>query len=146
MDFCAIAHGEAMKPANASIVRSCYWLGWWSLLANNGRQAGEQEGIQCGRRVLRCFSFHHGQEQVLDEASNIVITESTAKAFFEMKMLWAKLSGDNQYDLKVAGIWKIFRRTSVPVRFFYCPTNIGITQTRVRRNESNWGNYSFQVL
>ena len=58
----------------------------------------------------KCLSTRSLQvilQQVLDDAANIVITESTAKALFGNEDPMGKVVRvDNQHDLKVAGILK----------------------------------------
>ena len=144
--------GEAMKPANASIVRAAVtdW-GGDHLLATTEDKRMNKKGYNVGEEFLEMFQFPliaGNAEQVLDEASNIVITESTAKAFFGNEDAMGKIIRvDNQYDLKVAGILKdIPQNSSFQFDFLLPYKHWHNTNEWVRRNESNWGNYSFQVF
>ena len=102
---------EAMKPANSNIVHATVtdW-GGNHLLASTDDKRMNKRGFNVGEEFLEMFEFPliaGNAEQVLDEASNIVITESTAKAFFgEEDALGKIIRVDNQFDLKVAGILK----------------------------------------
>src|SRR5690606_30765466 len=54
---------------------------------------------------------------------------------------------DNQFDLKVAGILKdVPSNSSFQFDFLLPYKHWHSTSEWVRRNESNWGNYSFQVF
>jgi putative ABC transport system permease protein len=143
---------EAMKPANANIVHATVtdW-GGDHLLASTDDKRMNKRGFHVGEEFLEMFQFPliaGNAEQVLDDASNIVITESTAKAFFGDEDAMGKIIRvDNQHDLKVAGILKDIPANSsfqfdvlLPYKHWHN------TNEWVRRNESNWGNYSFQVF
>ncbi|MCG8309039.1 MAG: ABC transporter permease [Cytophagales bacterium] len=116
---------------------------------------GEKKLIMKGHYVseefLEMFEFpliYGDASVVLDDPSSIVITESTAKAFFgDTDPLNQVIRVDDKGELKVTGIlrdppknssfefdyllpWK-YRRQIIPW---------------VKDNEDNWGNYSFQVF
>lgn len=143
---------EAMKPADANIVRAAVtdW-GGDHLLSTTEEKRMNKHGFNVGEEFLEMFQFPliaGNAEQVLDEASNIVITESTAKAFFGDEDPMGKIIRvDNQYDLTVAGILKdIPANSSFQFDFLLPYKHWHSTNEWVRRNESNWGNYSFQVF
>lgn len=142
---------EAMKPADANIVRAavCDWGGDHLLSVDDKRI--NKRGHHVGKEFLEMFEFPllaGNATQVLDDASNIVITESTAKAFFGEEDAMGKIIRvDNQWDLKVAGILKDVPSNSsfqfdflLPYKHWYS------TSDWVKRNSTNWGNYSFQVF
>jgi putative ABC transport system permease protein len=142
---------EAMKPANANIVHAAVsdW-GGDHLLATTEDKRMNKRGFNVGEEFLEMFQFPliaGNAEQVLDEASNIVITESTAKAFFGDEDAMGKIIRiDNQHDLKVAGILKdIPLNSSFQFDFLLPYKHWHNTNDWVKRNETNWGNYSFQV-
>jgi putative ABC transport system permease protein len=142
---------EAMKPANANIVHAAVsdW-GGDHLLATTEDKRMNKRGFNVGEEFLEMFQFPliaGNAEQVLDEASNIVITESTAKAFFGDEDAMGKIIRiDNQHDLKVAGILKdIPPNSSFQFDFLLPYKHWHNTNDWVKRNETNWGNYSFQV-
>ncbi len=143
---------EAMKPADANIVRAAVtdW-GGDHLLATTGDKRMNKRGFNVGEEFLEMFQFPliaGNAEQVLDYASNIVITEATAKAFFGDEDAMGKIIRvDNQFDLKVAGILKdIPSNSSFQFDFLLPFKHWHNTNDWVRDNQTNWGNYSFQVF
>lgn len=143
---------EALKPANANIVRVAVtdWGGNHLLSVSEDKRMNKR-GFNVGEEFLEMFQFPliaGNAEQVLDDASNIVITESTAKAFFGNEDAMGKIIRiDNQHDLKVAGVLKDIPSNSsfrfdflLPYKHWYN------TNSWVKRNSTNWGNYSFQVF
>lgn len=143
---------EAMKPADANIVHAAVtdW-GGDHLLASTDDKRMNKRGFNVSEEFLEMFQFPliaGNAEQVLDEASNIVITESTAKALFGDEDAMGKIIRvDNQHDLKVAGILKDVPSNSSFQFDFLLPYKHWQTNNDwVKRNETNWGNYSFQVF
>jgi putative ABC transport system permease protein len=143
---------EAMKPANANIVR-CAVADWGGdhLLATTDDKRINKRGFNVGEEFLEMFEFPlvaGNAEQVLDDASNIVITESTAKALFGNEDAMGKIVRvDNQHDLKVAGILKdVPTNSSFQFDFLLPYKHWYNTSDWVKRNSTNWGNYSFQVF
>jgi len=143
---------DAMKPANANIVRSAVtdW-GGDHLLAVSEDKRMNKRGFNVGEEFLEMFQFPliaGNAEQVLDDAANIVITKSTAKALFGDGDAMGKIIRiDNQYDLKVAGILKdIPSNSSFQFDFLLPYKHWYNTNNWVKRNATNWGNYSFQVF
>jgi len=144
--------GDAMKPADANIVHAAV-VDWGGdhLLAVSDDKRMNKRGFNVGEEFLEMFQFPliaGNAEQVLDDASNIVITESTAKAFFGNEDAMNKIIRvDNQFDLKVAGILKdIPSNSSFQFDFLLPYKHWHNTSEWLRRNETNWGNYSFQVF
>lgn len=143
---------DAMKPADANIVRAVVtdW-GGDHLLATTDDKRMNKRGFNVGEEFLEMFQFPliaGNAEQVLDDASNIVITESTAKALFgDVDAMNKIIRVDNQFDLKVAGILKdVPLNSSFQFDFLLPYKHWHNTNEWVRRNETNWGNYSFQVF
>jgi putative ABC transport system permease protein len=143
---------EAMKPADANIVRSAVtdW-GGDHLLGSTDDKRMNKRGFNVSEEFLEMFQFPliaGNAEQVLDDASNIVITASTAKALFGDEDAMGKIVRvDNQFDLKVAGILKdIPSNSSFQFDFLLPYKHWHNTNEWVRDNEDNWGNYSFQVF
>ncbi|HEX8061064.1 MAG TPA: ABC transporter permease, partial [Cyclobacteriaceae bacterium] len=143
---------EAMKPADANIVRAAVtdW-GGDHLLATTEDKRMNKKGYNVGEEFLEMFQFPlvaGNADQVLDDAANIVITESTAKAFFGNEDAMGKIIRiDNQHDLKVAGILKdIPSNSSFQFDFLLPYKHWYNTNEWVKRNSTNWGNYSFQVF
>ncbi len=143
---------EAMKPADANIVRAAVtdW-GGDHLLATPDDKRIKKRGFYVSEEFLEMFQFPliaGNAEQVLDDASNIVISESTAKALFGDEDAVDKvIRVDNQFDLKVVGILRdVPSNSSFQFDFLLPYKHWHSTSEWVRRNESNWGNYSFQVF
>lgn len=143
---------EALKTANANITRALVtdW-GGDHLLAVTEDKRMNKRGFNVSEEFLEMFQFpliEGNAEQVLDEASNIVITESTAKALFGNEDAMGKIIRvDNQHDLTVAGILKdIPPNSSFQFDFLLPYKHWHNTNEWVRRNETNWGNYSFQIF
>ncbi|MDV3310164.1 MAG: ABC transporter permease [Cyclobacteriaceae bacterium] len=143
---------EAMKTADANITRATVtdW-GGDHLLAASEETRLSKRGFYVGEEFLEMFQFPliaGSAEQVLDDASNIVITESTAKALFGDEDAMNKvIRVDNQFDLKVAGILNdVPPNSSFQFDFLLPYKHWHSTNEWVRRNETNWGNYSFQIF
>jgi putative ABC transport system permease protein len=143
---------EAMKPADANIVHAAVadW-GGDHLLATADDKRMNKRGFNVSEEFLEMFQFpliQGNAEQVLDDASSIVITESTAKALFgEEDAMNKVIRVDNQFDLKVSGILRDIPANSSFQFDFLLPYKHWRSRSEwVRRNETNWGNYSFQVF
>jgi ABC-type antimicrobial peptide transport system permease subunit len=143
---------DAMKPADANIVRAAVtdWGGDHLLAASDDKRMNKR-GFNVGEEFLEMFQFPlvaGNAEQVLDDANSIVITESTAKAFFGEEDAMGKIIRlDNQFDLKVAGILRdIPSHSSFQFDFLLPYKHWHNTSEWLRENETNWGNYSFQVF
>ncbi len=143
---------EAMKTADANIKRSLVtdW-GGDHLLTVEGDKRLNKRGFYVSEEFLEMFEFPliaGNPEQVLDDPANIIISESTAKALFgDQDAMGKTIRVDNQNDLKVAGILKDVPSNSsfqfdilLPWKFRYQISDW------VRRETTNWGNYSFQVF
>lgn len=143
---------EAMKTADANIAHVAVtdW-GGDHLLATTEDKHLNKRGFYVGEAFLEMFEFPliaGNAKQVLDDASNIVITESTAQALFGEEDAMNKIIRvDNQHDLKVAGILKdIPANSSFQFDFLLPYAHWRTAREWVRRNETNWGNYSFQLF
>jgi ABC-type antimicrobial peptide transport system permease subunit len=143
---------DAMKPADANIVRAAVtdWGGDHLLAATDDKRMNKR-GFNVGEEFLEMFQFPliaGDASQVLDDASGIVITESTAKALFGEEDAMGKIIRvDNQFDLKVTGILRdIPPNSSFQFDFLLPYKHWHNTSEWLRENETNWGNYSFQVF
>jgi len=143
---------EAMKTADANIARACVadWGDNHLLTVGNDKRMNKK-GYYVGEEFLEMFEFPliaGNAEQVLDDPTNIVITESTAKALFGNEDPMGKsIQVDNGKELKVSGLLKDIPGNSSFQFDFLLPYKFWRQQIEwVRRNESNWGNYSFQVF
>lgn len=143
---------EALKTANANIVHSLVtdWGDNHLLTASDDKRMNKR-GFHVSEEFLEMFQFPliaGNAETVLDDPANVVITESTAKALFGNDDAMGKIIRvDNQFDLKVGGILKDIPKNSsfqfdilIPWKQHYN------TSDWVKRNTTNWGNYSFQIF
>lgn len=143
---------DALKSADANIVHAAVtdW-GEDHLLATTDDRHLNKEGLYASEEFLEIFQFPliaGNATQVLNDASNIVITESTAHALFGNENALDKvIRVDNQYDLKVAGILKdIPANSSLQFDFLLPYKHWHSTSEWVRENETNWKNHSFQIF
>src|SRR5690606_12688250 len=121
------------------------------LLAASEETRLSKRGFYVGEEFLEMFQFPliaGSAEQVLDDASNIVITESTAKALFGDEDAMNKvIRVDNQFDLKVAGILNdVPPNSSFQFDFLLPYKHWHSTNAWLRQHESNWGDYSVQAF
>jgi putative ABC transport system permease protein len=143
---------EEMKIADANIKRSLV-TDWGSdhLLAVSEDKRISKRGYYVSEEFLEMFEFPLVQgnaEKVLDDASAIVITESTAKALFgDEDPMGKTIRLDNQYDLIVSGVLKnIPKNSSFQFEYLMPWKHRYEVSDWVKRNTTNWGNYSFQVF
>ncbi|HEX7016485.1 MAG TPA: ABC transporter permease [Cyclobacteriaceae bacterium] len=147
-----IPTAEAMKPADANIVRAAI-ANWGNehLLATSDDKRLSKLGYVVGGEFLQMFQFpliRGNAEQALNDASSIVITESTAKALFGDEDAMNKvIRVDNQFDLKVSGILRdIPSNSSFQFDFLLPYKHWHSTNEWVKQHESNWGDYSVQAF
>jgi len=143
---------EELKTADANIARALV-IDWGGdhLLTVSEEKRMNKRGYNVSEEFLEMFQFPliaGNAEQVLDDAANIVITESAAKALFGNEDPMGKtIRVDNGTELKVAGILKDIPTNSSFQFDFLLPYKYWrSTNPWVVRNETNWGNYSFQVF
>ena len=140
----------AMKDADTKIKNTAVtdWGNEHLLRVNEIRII--KQGYFASEEFLEMFEFPLIQGDasvVLDDASSIVITESLAKTLFPDEDPMDKIIRvDNENDVKVVGILKDVPENStfqldylLPWKYFYQHSDW------VKRNTTNWGNYSFQV-
>ena len=141
---------EAMKTADSNIKRAVVsdWGGNHLLTIDDTRLM--KRGYYVSEEYLEMFEFplvSGTADQVLDDPSSIVITESTAKALFgDEDPLNRVIRIDNENDLRVSGVLKDIPKNSSH-QFDFLMTWKFREQINewVRRNTTNWGNYSFQT-
>src|ERR1041384_8079857 len=143
---------EAMKTADANIAHACV-TDWGNdhLLSVSEEKRMNKRGFYVGENFLEMFQFPliaGNAEQILDIPTNIVITQSTARALFgEEDPMGKMIRVDNGKELKVAGLLKDIPTNSSFQFDFLLPYSFWHQESDwVRRNETNWGNYSFQVF
>jgi putative ABC transport system permease protein len=143
---------EEMKTADANIKRALVtdW-GYNHLLAVSEDKRITKRGYYVSEEFLEMFEFPLVQgnaEKVLDDASSIVITESTAKALFgDDDPMGKTIRIDNQHDLIVSGVLKdIPKNSSFQFEFLLTWKHRYEVSDWIKRNTTNWGNYSFQVF
>jgi putative ABC transport system permease protein len=140
---------EAIKADNSNIKASAVsdWGGDHLLTVGDKRL--NKRGFYASEDFLTMFEFpliKGSADKVLSEPYNIVITESMAKAFFgDADPMDQVMRLDNQDELKVVGILKDIPKNSSFQFDFLIPWKLNETRDWVKRNMTNWGNYSFQV-
>ncbi len=120
----------------------------------NMLQVGEKRlnkmGLSASEDFFKIFSFDMVKgdpNTALSDPTSIVITESTAKAFFEQQdPINQTIKIDNGQELKVTGVIKdvphqSFFRFDYVMPFAYYEA----TQSWVRYSKDNWNNNSFQM-
>ncbi len=141
---------EELKNANTYIKNSTVsdWGG--DHLLSVGDKKLTKQGFYVGGEFLTMFQFpvlNGDPKTILNDASSIVITEKTAKEFFGDEDPVNKIIRvDDKTDLKVSGVIKDVPENSSFKFDFLLPYKYWRSVNPwVVRNETNWGNYSFQV-
>src|SRR5436190_5781538 len=140
---------EGIKSDDSNIKASAV-SDWGSdHLLTVGDKRLNKRGFYASEDFLTMFEFpliKGSAEKVLDEPYSIVISESMAKAFFgDADPMDQIMRLDNQDELKVVGILKDVPKNSSFQFDFLIPWKLNETRDWVKRNMTNWGNYSFQV-
>lgn len=143
---------EEMKTADANIVRALVtdW-GGNHLLAVGPEKRINKRGYYVSEEFLEMFQFpllQGNPETVLDDATSIVITESTAKALFgDEDAIGKPIRVDNDRELIVTGVLKDIPKNSSFQFEFLLPWKYRYEVSDwIRRNTTNWGNFSFQIF
>lgn len=142
---------EAFKTADSNIKRTLVmdWGGEHLLTVNDNRLI--KRGYWASEELLEMFEYpllKGDPTQVMDDPRSIVISESTAKALFgDEDPINQVIRVDNEHELKVTGVLKDVPTNSSFQFDFVMPWKFREqTNDWVRRNTTNWGNYSFQVF
>lgn len=142
---------EEMKIASSNITNSVV-TGWGAeRLLENKEIKMMKEGYYVSEEFLDMFQYpllYGNAEDVLDEPSSIIITESTAKALFGDEDPMNKvIRVSDEYELTVTGILKDIPKNS-SFQFDYLMPWKYREQVNpwVVENKDNWGNYSFQIF
>ncbi len=142
---------EAMKTADSNIKRALVtdWGGQHLLMVGENRLM--KKGYYASEEFLEMFEYPllaGNAEQVMDDPSSIVITQSLAKALFgDEDPINKVVLIDNENDLKVTGVLRdVPANSSFQFDFLMTWKFREQISDWVRRNTTNWGNYSFQVF
>lgn len=142
---------EALKTAHAYI-RNAAVVDWGGdHLLTVGEKKIYKRGYYVSEEFLTMFEFpliYGVAQDILNDASSIVLTEETARIFFgEEDPLNQIIRVDDKGDLKVSGILKNIPGNSSFEFDFLLPRKYWRSiNPWVIENEENWGNYSFQVF
>lgn len=142
---------EAMKTADTHITRSVVTDWGYDHLLTVGENRITKRGFYASEEFLEMFEFPlltGDKTQVMDDPRSIIISESLAKSLFgDADPMGQTIRVDNAEDLKVTGILKDVPSNST-FQFDYLLTWKFREQISdwIRRNTTNWGNYSFQVF
>ena len=142
---------EAMKTADSNIKRMLVTDWGGDHLITVGENRLLKKGYYASEEFLEMFEFsliHGNAEQVMDDPRSIIITESTAKSLFgDEDPINKFIKVDNENDLKVTGVLKdIPSNSSFQFDFLMTWKFREQISDWVKRNTTNWGNYSFQVF
>jgi putative ABC transport system permease protein len=142
---------EAMKTGDSNIKRALItdWGDHHLLTVGDNRII--KRGYWASEEFFEMFDFPliAGQpSQVLDAPPSIVISQSLAKALFANEDPIGKtIRLDNENDVKVTGILKDVPKNSTFQFDYIIPWKFRESISDwVKRNTTNWGNYSFQVF
>ncbi len=142
---------EAMKTADSNIKRAVVtdWGGDHLLAVGDTRLT--KKGYFASEEFLEVFEFPlktGNAAQVMDDPRSIIITEATAKAMFgDEDPINKVIRIDNENDLKVTGVlYNLPSNSSFQFDFLMTWKFREQINDWVRRNTTNWGNYSFQVF
>jgi ABC-type antimicrobial peptide transport system permease subunit len=142
---------EAMKTADSNIKRAVVtdWGGGHLLAVGDTRLT--KRGYYASEEFLEMFEFPlktGNAAQVMDDPRSIIITEATAKAMFgDEDPINKVIRIDNENDLKVTGVlYNLPTNSSLQFDFLMTWKFREQISDWVRRNTTNWGNYSFQVF
>ena len=142
---------EALKTADSNIKNTAVadWGG--DHLMTVGEKKLIMKGYWVSEEFLEMFEFplkYGDASTVLDDPTSIVITESTAKAFFgDEDPVNKVIKVDDKDGLKVVGILKDVPKNSSFEFDFLLPWKYRRQiNPWVIDNEDNWGNFSFQVF
>jgi ABC-type antimicrobial peptide transport system permease subunit len=118
-------------------------------LIANGETRIRKSGMYASEEFLQIFQFTMlagNGATALSDASSIVLTESTARALFgDADPMGQVVRIDNATDLKVSGILQDLPHNSSFSFEVLLPWKLNQQQEWVKENETEWGNYSFQV-
>lgn len=142
---------DEFKTANSHIVNSVV-TGWGeNRLMTVGDTRIMQRGFFVSEEFLDMFEFPmlRGEaSQVLDDPSSIVISESLAEILFKNEdPIGQIVKVNDESNLKVTGIVKDVPDNSTFQFDYLIPWKHRVSiNPWVARNQTNWGNYSFQVF
>jgi len=142
---------EAMRTADSHIKHAAVTDWGGDHLLTVGENRITKRGYYTGEDFLQMFEFPliTGQaNQVMADPRSIVITEATAKALFgDEDPINKVIRVDNAEDLKVSGVLRnVPANSSFQFDFLMTWKFHEQSEEWVRRNTTNWGNYSFQVF
>lgn len=142
---------EAMKTADTHITRAVVTDWGYDHLLTVGENRLTKRGFYASEEFLEMFEFPllaGDKTQVMADPRSIVLSASLAKSLFgDTDPVGQTIRVDNADDLKVTGILKDIPSNST-FQFDFLLTWKYREQSSpwVRRNTTNWGNYSFQVF
>lgn len=142
---------EELKNADSHVSNAVMtdWRG--TPLLTVGETKIHKSAFHVTREFLEVFQFPliiGAKENVLDDPTSIVITESTAKALFKDEDPINKLIRvNNLSDLKVTGILKdIPENSSFQFDCLIAFNHLEQTQKEVKEVRASWDEYTFQVF
>ena len=142
---------EAMKTADSNIKQAVVTDWGGDHLLTVGETRLTKKGYFASEEFLEVFEFPlltGNPSQVMDDPRSIIITQATAKAMFgDEDPINKVIRIDNENDLKVTGVlYNLPSNSSFQFDFIMTWKFREQINDWVRRNTTNWGNYSFQVF
>ena len=142
---------EAMKTADSHIQNATVTNWGGEYLLTVGERPITQRGYYAGSEFLEMFEFPLLQGEattVLDEPHSIVITQSAAKALFGGEDPVGQIVRlSDEHDLKVTGVLEDVPANSSFEFDFLVPWSLSEqTSDQTKRDQDNWGNYSYQAF
>jgi len=142
---------EAMKTADSNIKHAVVTDWGGNHLLTVGETRLTKKGYFASEEFLEVFEFPlltGNASQVMDDPRSIIITQATAKAMFgDEDPINKVIRIDNENDLKVTGVlYNLPSNSSFQFDFIMTWKFREQINEWVRRNTTNWGNYSFQVF
>ncbi len=142
---------EALKTEDSNILSTAITDWGGNHLYTVGETRIYKEAYYASEEFLEMFQFplvKGDPATVMDDPSSLVITESMAKVLFgDQDPINQTVRINNAHDLKVTGVLKDIPKNSTFQ--FDCLMTWKmkiIAEDWVKRSETQWGNYSFQVF
>lgn len=126
-----------------------WWLNDYSLSTADKKMLRKGQFIEGEGLDMLSLKMLKGNYGSLNDLHSIVISKSTAEAFFGKEApLNKRLKIDNRMDVIVTGVYEdIATNSSYGEVAFFAPWNLWVTSNDwIKQNEDNWGNSSFPIF
>lgn len=144
--------GASLKsnyPQYFKYVVMAWWLNDFSLSSGDKKVTRKGEFMDPGGLDMLSLKMMEGNYSSLNDMHAIVLSQSTAEAFFGKEdPIDKSLKIDNHIDVVVKGVYEDIPKNSRygEVQFF-APWNLWVASNDwIKQNEDNWGNSSFPIF